>query len=71
MISDAESDGWNDGAWLYPRAVKLLRVEKYRTSILAGLVVSVGTRTASTVGVNGLQRNPFRLNIAVARPSLV
>lgn len=47
-ISD-ENDGWKDGVWLFPRAVKLLGVEKYRLSILAGLVVSVGTKTDSTV----------------------
>jgi len=50
FLTDGEPNGWKDGAWLFPRAVELLRVERYRTSILMGLVMSVGTKTDSTRG---------------------
>jgi len=50
FLIDSGNGGWKEGAWLFPRAVKLLQVEKYRASILAGLVLSVGTKTDSTRG---------------------
>lgn len=40
---------WNDGTWLYPRAVRFLGVDQYRTQVLKGLVLSIGSRTGSTV----------------------
>ncbi|KAF9468537.1 tubulin folding cofactor D C terminal-domain-containing protein [Collybia nuda] len=45
---EAENPGWNDGQWLYPRAVRLLGIIEYRKSVLAGLVLSIGSRTEST-----------------------
>ena len=47
--SGKETIGWNDGAWLFPRAVQLLDIERYRGPILAGIVLSVSTKTDSTV----------------------
>lgn len=40
---------WNDGTWLYPRAARFLGVDQYRTQVLKGLVLSIGSRTGSTV----------------------
>ena len=47
--SEKESVGWNDGAWLFPRAVQLLNIERYRSQVLAGIVLSASTKTDSTV----------------------
>ena len=41
--------GWNDGNWLFPRAVQLLDIERYRDQVLAGIVLSASTKTDSTV----------------------
>ncbi len=49
--SDSEIVGWNGGSWLFPRAVKILEIERYRRPLLAGLVLSVSSRTDSTVSV--------------------
>ncbi|EMD39955.1 hypothetical protein CERSUDRAFT_45983 [Gelatoporia subvermispora B] len=46
--STSDAKGWNDGAWLYPRAVKLLDIEDYRDAVLAGLILSANSRTDST-----------------------
>jgi len=50
FLTNGEIDGWKDGAWLFPRAVKLLQIEQYRKTILAGLVSTVGTKTDSMRG---------------------
>lgn len=47
--SESETVGWNDGERLFPKAVQLLNVERYRERVLAGLIMSVSTRTDSTV----------------------
>jgi hypothetical protein len=41
--------GWNDGAWLFPRALHLLEIPEYRKDVLRGIVISIGSRTDSTV----------------------
>lgn len=41
--------GWNDGNWLFPKAVRLLEVPEYRKPILTGLILSLGSKTDSTV----------------------
>ncbi|KDQ62420.1 hypothetical protein JAAARDRAFT_189747 [Jaapia argillacea MUCL 33604] len=48
FVGEGEDIGWNEGSWLFPKAVQLLGVELYRQSILSGLVLSVGSRTDST-----------------------
>ncbi|KAH9942878.1 ARM repeat-containing protein [Amylocystis lapponica] len=48
FLSVSETIGWNDSAWLFPRAVQLLDIEAYRGSILTGLVLSTSSRTDST-----------------------
>jgi hypothetical protein len=45
----AGSHGWQDGAWIFPRAMNFLEIPEYRNSVLAGLLISVGSRTDSTV----------------------
>ncbi|KAI6039323.1 armadillo-type protein [Pisolithus marmoratus] len=40
--------GWNNGDWLFPKAVRLLDIPEYRKPVLTGLVMSVSTRTNST-----------------------
>lgn len=44
----AGSHGWQDGAWIFPRAMNFLEIPEYRSSVLAGLLISVGSRTDST-----------------------
>ncbi|OCH86383.1 TBCD protein [Obba rivulosa] len=48
FLGETEAKGWNDSAWLYPRAVKLLDIEDYREAVLRGLVLSASSRTDST-----------------------
>ena len=38
-----------DGAWLFPRALHLLEIPEYRQNVLRGIVISIGSRTDSTV----------------------
>lgn len=54
--STSDAKGWNDGAWLYPRAVKLLDIEDYRDAVLAGLILSANSRTDSTVSDGLIQK---------------
>ncbi|EPQ54507.1 hypothetical protein GLOTRDRAFT_42674 [Gloeophyllum trabeum ATCC 11539] len=39
---------WKDSTWLFPMAVQILGVTRYRKQVLAGLVLSVGSKTDST-----------------------
>ncbi|KAI8978670.1 TBCD protein [Trametes punicea] len=48
FLSGQESVGWNDANWLFPRAVQLLDLERYREQLLAGIVLSTSTKTDST-----------------------
>lgn len=41
---------WADGAWLFPRAVRLLDIPEYRPFVLKGLILSLSCKTDSTVG---------------------
>ncbi|KAF5311690.1 hypothetical protein D9611_009412 [Ephemerocybe angulata] len=45
---DSEHHDWADGAWLFPRAVKLLAVPTYRKDLLTGILLSIGSKTDST-----------------------
>ena len=49
ILSDDQVIGWNEGSWLFPKAVQLLAIADYRRAILAGLVLSASTKTDSTV----------------------
>ncbi|KAI9443203.1 TBCD protein [Lactarius indigo] len=42
------SHGWQDSAWIFPRAMNFLEIPEYRRAVLAGLLVSVGSKTDST-----------------------
>ncbi|CAL1713099.1 unnamed protein product [Somion occarium] len=48
FLSGDDTVGWNEGAWIYPKAVQLLDIPAYRESLLAGLVLSASSRTDST-----------------------
>ncbi|KAI0754966.1 ARM repeat-containing protein [Daedaleopsis nitida] len=48
FLSGHESVGWHAGHWLFPKAVQLLDIERYRDQVLAGIVLSVSTKTDST-----------------------
>ncbi|EJF63417.1 ARM repeat-containing protein [Dichomitus squalens LYAD-421 SS1] len=48
FLSEQESVGWNVGSWVFPRAVQLLDIERYRDQVLAGIVLSASTKTDST-----------------------
>ncbi|KAJ7670233.1 TBCD protein [Mycena rosella] len=54
FTSETELMGWKDGAWLFPKAVRLLDIPQYRQSVLAGLVLSLGSKTESTQRPVGL-----------------
>lgn len=40
---------WSDAAWLFPRVVRLLDIAPYRSFVLEGLVLSISSKTVSTV----------------------
>ncbi|KAG6816304.1 hypothetical protein H0H87_007136 [Tephrocybe sp. NHM501043] len=40
---------WNEASWLFPKVVRLLEISEYRSSILSGLVFSLGSKTDSIV----------------------
>ncbi|KDR82781.1 hypothetical protein GALMADRAFT_220773 [Galerina marginata CBS 339.88] len=44
----SDQAGWNDGNWLFPRAMRLLEIPEYRKRVLSGIVISVGSKTDST-----------------------
>ncbi|KAI0822273.1 TBCD protein [Trametes gibbosa] len=48
FLSDKESLGWSVGTWLFPRAVQLMDIERYRKELLAGIILSTSTKTDST-----------------------
>ncbi|RPD62432.1 ARM repeat-containing protein [Lentinus tigrinus ALCF2SS1-7] len=70
FLSEQESVGWNEGAWLFPRAVQLLDIERYRGQVLAGLVLSVSTKTDSTQRpvTSALIGWASKLSVAVSEP---
>lgn len=47
-----EETGWNDGQWLFPKAVRLLEIPTYRRQVLHGLVLSIGSKTEGTVCIS-------------------
>jgi len=54
LLSDAAEDGasishgWQDSSWIFPKAMQFLEVPEYRPAVLAGLLMSVGSKTEST-----------------------
>lgn len=48
FLADEERRDWKDSTWLFPMAVQILGVARYRKQVLAGLVLSVGSKTDST-----------------------
>ena len=59
---------WADGAWLFPRATKLLDVPEYRIPLLTGLIFSLNSRTESTVteAVFWMLDSPYTHDILIA-----
>ena len=49
LFRDDDEVGWNESSWLFPRVVKLLAISEYRHAVLSGLVLSVSSKTDSTV----------------------
>ena len=43
------SQSWSDGSWLFPKAVRLLEIPQYREPILSGFILSLSSKTESTV----------------------
>jgi len=48
-MSRGEIVSWANGAWLFPRVIKLLDVPEYRIPLLTGLIFSLASKTESTV----------------------
>jgi hypothetical protein len=51
-VGEADREGtpdWTNGAWLFPRAVKLITIPQYRPLVLRGLILSLGCKTEGTV----------------------
>ena len=42
---------WSDGAWLYPKATRLLDVKEYRIPVMRGFLMSIASKTSSTVSI--------------------
>ncbi|KAI0720503.1 TBCD protein [Cerioporus squamosus] len=70
FLSEQESLGWNDGAWLFPRAIQILDIERYRAQVLAGIVLSASTKTDSTQRpvTSALVGWASKLSLAVDQP---
>jgi len=66
--SRGEIVNWADGAWLFPRATKLLDVPEYRIPLLTGLIFSLNSRTESTVteAVFWMLDSPYTHDILIA-----
>ncbi|KAG9120785.1 hypothetical protein FRC07_003586, partial [Ceratobasidium sp. 392] len=39
---------WSDGEWLFPKMAPLLDIENYRTALLSGIIMSLGSRNESS-----------------------
>lgn len=69
IIADRDlNPSWGDGSWLYPKAVRFLDVGKYRSQVLIGLLLSLGSKTDSTVSYSTFCVNHNRLRINKHRP---
>ncbi|KAK7048329.1 TFCD-C domain-containing protein [Favolaschia claudopus] len=68
FASDSESEifGWKDGTKLFPKAVRLLDIPLYRKSVLAGLVLSLGSKTESTQRPVGLSLVEYSNSLPLA-----
>jgi hypothetical protein len=52
LVGEADRErtpDWTNGAWLFPRAVKLVTIPEYRPLVLKGLILSLGCKTEGTV----------------------
>ncbi|KAL0945858.1 hypothetical protein HGRIS_012143 [Hohenbuehelia grisea] len=45
--SNKADESWGDGNFLFPKAVQFVQIERYRDSVLQGLVLSIGSKTDS------------------------
>lgn len=46
-----EPPDWANGAWLFPRAVKLVTISEFQPLVLKGLILSIGCKTEGTVRI--------------------
>ncbi|KAI0251997.1 TBCD protein [Lactifluus subvellereus] len=44
----ASSHSWQDSSWIFPKAMHFLEVPEYRPAVLAGLLISIASKTDST-----------------------
>ncbi|KAJ7935612.1 tubulin folding cofactor D C terminal-domain-containing protein [Mycena leptocephala] len=68
LLRELESElmGWKDGVRLFPKAVRLLDIPHYRKSVLAGLVLSLGSKTESTHRPVGLSLVEYSKSLPLA-----
>ncbi len=52
----ARSHSWQNGSWIYPKAMNFLEIPEYRPAVLAGLLMSIGSKTDSTVNTSRIHR---------------
>jgi hypothetical protein len=67
--SPSDQTGWNDGNWLFPRALRLLEVPEYRNTVLLGIIVSIGSKTDSTVRFSFIRAMSFIHFVFAAKTS--
>lgn len=66
------SHNWQDSSWIFPKAMHFMEVPEYRPAVLAGLLVSIASKTDSTVnrsiftGVSALLTSLFVSNVTLA-----
>ncbi|KAJ7505351.1 TBCD protein [Mycena galericulata] len=66
FAGESELMGWKDGARLFPKAVRLLDISRYRQPVLAGLVLSLGSKTESTQRPVGLSLVEYSRTLPLA-----
>ncbi|KAH7098995.1 ARM repeat-containing protein [Auriculariales sp. MPI-PUGE-AT-0066] len=50
LTEQAEQASWADGSFLFPRAARLLPIPSYRSALVPGFTLSIGSKTDSTQG---------------------
>ncbi|KDQ11508.1 hypothetical protein BOTBODRAFT_457108 [Botryobasidium botryosum FD-172 SS1] len=48
LLSSNDDIAWTEGKWLFPRAVQLLSIPRYRKQVLIGLILSIGSKNEGT-----------------------
>ena len=64
--AEDRSHSWQNSPWIFPKAMRFLEVPEYRPAVLAGLLISIGSKTDSTVNISRIHpgvRTPGVLTI--------